>query len=132
MARNFSKLFALGLAVAFMAAPILAHHSISAEFDMNAPIEFTAKVVKVDWMNPHIYTHVEVVEGPMEGQSFKVEGGPPNSLFRNGWRKDSLQPGDIIVVEGLRAKSTESLNVGDAQMTRENGTAIFSRFGPAQ
>ena len=43
-----------------MAIPVVAHHSISAEFDTSKPITFTGTVKKVAWMNPHIYTQVEV------------------------------------------------------------------------
>jgi len=129
MARNTLKVFALVPAVALIGAPVLAHHSISAEFDLNKPIHFTAEVVMVDWMNPHIYTHVEVTAGPLSGQTLKVEGGPPNSLFRAGWRKDSLKPGAIVIVDGLRAKNPESLNVVDAEMTLEDGSPVFARFG---
>jgi hypothetical protein len=131
MARNITGVLALGLAIAFTAAPAMSHHSLSAEFDVNQPIEFTARVVQVDWLNPHIYTHVEVTEGPMAGQTFKIEGGPPNSLYRQGWREDTLQPGQIIHVEGIRAKNPNSPNIGDAAMTLENGDPVFARFGRA-
>jgi hypothetical protein len=122
----------VGLAIGVMATPALPHHSLSAEFDVNQPIEFTARVVKVDWMNPHIYTHVEVTEGPHAGKTFKIEGGPPNSLFRGGWRADSLQPGTIVHVDGIRAKSATSNNIGDAEITLEDGSPVFARFGSAR
>lgn len=104
----------------------LGHHSISAEFDVNSPITFTGTVKAVDWLNPHIYTHVEVVDADGTTVTYKVEGGPPNSLYRRGWRPDSLQPGDIVTVEGIRAKNRESMNVGRATMTKEDGSTPFS------
>lgn len=128
MSRKITGVLALGLAVAFTAAPSIAHHSLSAEFDVNKPIEFTGRVVQVDWLNPHIYTHVEVTEGEFRGQTFRIEGGPPNSLYRQGWRSDSLKPGQMIHVEGIRAKSPTSTNIGDARITDEEGNAVFGRF----
>src|SRR5687768_16443953 len=78
----------VGALVFAAAAPLLAHHSLSAEFDLNKRITFKGVVKEVDWRNPHIYTHVEVKNPDGTTVVYKVEGGPPNALFRQGWRKD--------------------------------------------
>jgi DNA/RNA endonuclease YhcR with UshA esterase domain len=112
-----------------MGVSLGAHHSISAEFDSNRPVTFTGVVKQVDWMNPHIYTHVEVKNPDGSVVVYKVEGGPPNSLFRQGWRADTLKPGDMVTVSGLRAKIETSMNIGVATITTEDGRRIFSGQG---
>ena len=106
------------------AIPLMAHHSLTAEFDLNKRITFTGTVKKVDWGNPHIYTHVEVKENNRTIE-YRVEGGPPNSLYRNGWRPDSLKPGEMVSVTGLRAKAETSMNVGQATITKADGTRVY-------
>lgn len=110
-------------------ATLAAHHSISAEFDSNRPVTFTGVVKQIDWMNPHIYTHVEVKNPDGSVVVYKVEGGPPNSLFRQGWRRDSLKAGDTVTVSGIRAKIETSMNIGVATITTEDGRRIFSGQG---
>src|SRR5262250_3872116 len=125
MKRN--SLIVLSLCVGLMSAaiPMFAHHAISAEFDTNKPIKFEGTVKSVDWMNPHIYVNIEAVEN---GKSvvYSVEGGPPNALFRQGWRPDSLKVGDKVQVSGVRAKKPESNRIGQAQITMPDGR-VFAR-----
>ena len=109
------------------ALPMLAHHSITAEFDLSKPISFTGTVKKVDWMNPHIYTHVTVKQPDGSVIEYRVEGGPPNALYRAGWRETSLMPGETVSVKGVRAKSETSMNVGQATITKADGTTVYGR-----
>src|SRR5438067_1215619 len=131
MARQWLGLV-LGVSVLASAAPVLAHHSVSAEFDTSKPITFTGKVKDVNWGNPHIYTLVEAPD-PASGKTvvFRVEGGPPNSLFRAGWRKDTLKVGETVTVTGNRAKNPESMNVGQATILTEKGVKVYAGQNPS-
>ena len=116
----------LGLGLIAGAIPMLAHHSFSAEFDATKTVSLKGTVTKVEWMNPHIYTDIEAKD-PASGKTvvFQVEGGAPNSLFRNGWRPDTLKIGEAVSVTGSRAKSEASFRVGNATITKADGTKVF-------
>jgi hypothetical protein len=85
----------IGLGLLLTSITFVAHHSISAEFDTNKRVTFTGTVKKIDWMNPHIYTHVEVKEPDGKVIVYKVEGGAPNALYRQGVRAESLLRGQL-------------------------------------
>ena len=110
----------------------LAHHSTAAEFDPGKPVTFTGTVQKVVWMNPHIYTYVEAKRPDGSSFVYHVEGGAPNGLFRQGWRKDSLPAGTQVTVSGWRAKNPDSPNVGQAAISTADGRKVFSGDGPAK
>ena len=129
MTRNIVGVLVLALALLALGAPVMAHHAVSAEFDRNKPISFTGTVKKVEWMNPHIYTHIEAKDAAGKTVVYEVEGGAPNALFRNGWRADTLKPGETVNVTGTRAKSDTSMRVGQATITKADGSKVFG--GPA-
>jgi hypothetical protein len=122
-------LMAAAAGIAFSCA-VSAHHSTAAEFDNNKPITFTGVVTKVQWMNPHIYTHIEVKGADGQAITYRVEGGPPNQLFRQGWRMDSLKVGQTVTVSGLRAKNEASMHIGQATITTADGKRVFVGTAP--
>ena len=129
MTRKLMGAYILGFGLLSAAAPALAHHAVSAEFDRNKPIKFTGTVKRVDWMNPHIYTHIETKDDSGKSVVYEVEGGAPNALFRNGWRPDSLKVGETVSVTAIRAKSETSHRVGSATITKADGTRVFGGGG---
>jgi hypothetical protein len=102
---------ALGLASFLFSVParVSAHHGFSVEFDKDSPLTLSGTVTKMEFMNPHIYFYVDVKgkDGKMVNWAF--EGGPPNVIYRQGWRKDTLKPGDVVTVKGFRAKDGSHL-----------------------
>jgi hypothetical protein len=77
MTRKLIGVWTLGFGLLAASVPALAHHAVSAEFDRNKPITFTGTVKKVDWMNPHIYTHIEAKDASGKAVVYEVEGGAP-------------------------------------------------------
>ena len=125
--KKYAIAFMAGAALLVASISAMAHHSVSAEFDTNKRVTFTGTVKKIDWMNPHIYTHVEVKQPNGSVIEYRVEGGPPNALYRSGWREDSLKVGETVTVSGVRAKSETSMNIGTATIKKADGTAVFGR-----
>ena len=114
----------VGLAVMLAAASVGAHHAFSSEFDGNRPVTLRGKVVKMSWVNPHSWITMEVKRNDGKMETWDVEAGAPNALFRRGFRKDSLPPGVEIVIEGYRAKSGKNMANG-RDITFTDGRKLF-------
>lgn len=125
MNRNLSAVIGVCFGVALSAIPVLAHHSFSAEYDRNKPIKFTGTVTKVEWMNPHVYFYVDVKDETGKVINYACEVGAPNSLYRNGWRKDSLKNGDTVSIDGWKARDgSNTVNAGSVLLP--GGKKVFS------
>ncbi len=98
--------FAIALIVAAaLTTPLWAHHSFAAEYDSKQPVTLKGAVTKVEWMNPHVYFYIDVREdqtGKITNWAFEM--GAPAVIQRNGWTRNSMKIGDLVIVEGTRAK----------------------------
>jgi hypothetical protein len=83
-----------------------AHHSFAAEFDAQKPIELDGIVTKVEWTNPHVWIYFNVRdEETGEVTNWGAELGPPHQLQRRGWRRNTLEIGTGIQVDGFLARN---------------------------
>src|SRR5499427_1645324 len=88
-----------------MAIPAFAHHSFAAEYDSTRVIKLTGNVTRVDWQNPHVYFYIDVKNadtGRVDNWAFEM--GAPSVVARQGWTKTTVKIGDVVIVEGTRAK----------------------------
>lgn len=100
--RHWLKVAVAGAAIAAAGTQVSAHHAFGAEFDPNRPLILRGPVVKVEWVNPHAWIHMEHTTDAGDTEVWMVEGGTPNTLLRRGLNKRSLVPGTVIVVDGDR------------------------------
>jgi len=116
--RKFAAAFAL---VALgCAIPAWAHHAFAAEFDEKKPIKLTGTVSKMEWINPHSWIHMEAINpATNKMETWDIETGPPNTLYRNGWRKTDIPEGSEIQVVGTLAKNGS--NTVNARTVRTPG-----------
>ena len=120
---RFGKLACFGVGLTLVATYAYAHHSFSAEFDANKPVELTGIVTNVEWTNPHVWFYINVKdEKTGEVTNWGAEMGPPHGLQRRGWRRETLKIGEEVTVSGSLAKNgSKRMNARQVTMTSTGG-----------
>ena len=125
MRKNQVTLAIMGIATLVAVIPLVAHHAFGAEFDRDAPIRLQGPVVRLEWVNPHAWIHMEVTKEDGAKEVWMVEGGTPNTLLRRGLRRDCLTPGTEIIVDGYQTKDHSLTRANGRDGTFTDGTKIF-------
>jgi hypothetical protein len=116
---------AVGLLAA--AAPAVAHHAFSAEFDRDKPFKATGVVTKIEWQNPHVWFYIDVKdEATGKVTNWGWEMGSPNGLMRRGWTRNSMKIGDVVTVEGSLAKDGSANANASTVVLTGTGQKLFA------
>jgi len=109
------KLYAAAAAIGLLlvAWPVRAHHSFAAEYDKAKPLKLTGTITKFDLTNPHSWIYIDVTGPDGKVVNWGFETASPSNLYRRGFRKDTVQAGMVVTIEGFQAK--DDTHTGNAQ-----------------
>ena len=95
------------------------------EFDVDKPVTLVGTITKMEWTNPHSWLYVDVKNEKSQVQSWSIEFGSPNALYRRGWRRDDLPFGATVTVSGYSARDgSRTISATDVKLP--DGRTLFA------
>ena len=125
-----SRIKVLIITLMFVAFPLAAHHS-SAMYDREKNLRMQGTVVGLKWANPHVYLEAKTVGQSGQPEMWLVEGLPPAGMRSGGWTRDSLVPGEEIVIIGNPARKSGVRKILGQSVIKADGTILRKRFKAA-
>ena len=120
----------LGVGSLLAVRPVVAHHAFSAEFDAEKRVKLTGAVTRLDWTNPHAWIYLDVKDETGKIANWGFELASPNGLMRAGWTRFSLKAGDVVTVEGARAKNGSNNANAEVVIVASTGQKLFAGSAP--
>ena len=124
MTKTVSVLAIVGLILA-TAGVLSAHHSFAAEYDINKKVTMTGVISKIEWTNPHTYYYLDVTDADGKVVTWALEGFPPSSLTRIGWKRDTIKVGDKVTVVAFLSHNG-SLRANGREYTLPDGRKLLA------
>jgi hypothetical protein len=93
----YRRIFTAALVIACALTPAMAHHSFSM-FDAQKEVVLTGTVKEFQWSNPHTWIQLNVTDDAGKLVEWSIEGGSPNLVGRQGWKRNTFKPGDRVEI----------------------------------
>ncbi len=108
-----------------------AHHNFRAEFDIKYPFTVAGTVTRVEWTNPHTWFYLDVKD---DGAvvTWAMEMGSPNALMRAGWKRTSMNAGDVVSVDGYRSWDRKHTGNARSVVLTKTGQKLFAASSAGQ
>jgi Family of unknown function (DUF6152) len=101
---------AVGIVAALSgSARLSAHHSLASQFDEGKPLTLQGVISNVEWVNPHVWVHIDVKDSSGVVEQWVLETLPPATLRKGGLRSDMLGKGQTVTVLAYRARNESKL-----------------------
>jgi len=95
-----------------------AHHSFAATYFEDQKVTIQGKLVQFLYRNPHSFVHVEAPDDKGVMQTWAVEWGAGGQLSRDGVTRESLKPGDVVIVTGNPGRNPDDHRIRMQSITR--------------